>query len=77
MISYLGHSGKIVARANQLQSQGLFKLSWEPVGLNFPCWNRIPKNERYDNRGKEYGCQLFDFSQNEILYFKIQHGGRR
>ena len=33
MISYLGLSGKIVTRANR--SQELFKMSWEPVGLNF------------------------------------------
>ena len=33
MISYLGLSRKIVTRANR--SQELFKMSWEPVGLNF------------------------------------------
>ena len=46
MISYLGHSGKIVARANQLQSQGLFKLSWEPVGLNFPLLESDSKKRK-------------------------------
>ena len=68
MISYLGLSGKIVTRANQ--SQGLFKLSWEPVGLQFLCWNRIPKNAWYDNSGKEYEYQLFDIFQRERLHLK-------
>ena len=67
MISYLGLSGKIVTRANQ--SQGLFKLSWELVGLQFLCWNRIPKNAWYDNSGKEYEYQLFDiFSERKVTF---------
>ena len=74
MISYLGLSGKIVTRANR--SQELFKMSWEPVGLNFSVGIGFQKTYGMIIVERNIITSYLTHFQRERLHLKTKHGSR-
>ena len=68
MISYLGLSGKIVTRANR--SQELFKMSWEPVGLNFSVGIGFQKTYGMIIVERNMNTSYLTYFQRERLHLK-------
>ena len=68
MISCLGLSGEIVTRANQ--SQGLFKLSWEPVGLHFSVGIGFQKKHGMITVERNINTSYLTYFQRERSHLK-------